>query len=109
MTTKTEFPTEDSMKRKALLSSTRFFISFVVLLAVFAITAFAQTGTSSVRGSVVDPQGKVVSGATVTLTNTETNAARNQTTSDSGIFVFELIPPGPYRIDVEASGFKKAV
>jgi hypothetical protein len=97
------------MKRKSLLSSTRLFISFVVLLVVFAMTAFAQTGTSSVRGTVVDPQGKVVSGATVTLTNTETNTTRNQTTSDSGIFVFELVPPGPYRVDVEVSGFKKGV
>ena len=97
------------MKRKALLSSTSFLISFVVLVAGFAITVSAQTGTSSVRGTVVDPQGKVVSGATVTLTSTETNTARNQTTSDSGIFVFELVPPGPYRIEVEASGFKKGV
>jgi len=97
------------MKRKTLLSSTSLFISFVVLLALFATTALAQSSTSSVRGTVADPQGKVVSGATVTLTNTETNTARNQTTSDSGIFVFEQVPPGPYRVDVEASGFKKGV
>src|ERR1043165_9850603 len=105
MKVKTAFPSEDSMKRKALLSSS-FLISFVVLVAAFATTAFGQTGTSSVRGTVLDPQGKVVSGAAVTLTNTETNTARNQTTSDTGIYVFDFIPPGPYRIDVEASGFK---
>jgi len=71
--------------------------------------AFAQTGTSSVRGTVVDPQGNAVTGATVTLTSTATNAARNQTTNESGTFVFDLIQPGEYRIEAEASGFKKSV
>ncbi|MGH9903865.1 MAG: carboxypeptidase-like regulatory domain-containing protein, partial [Pyrinomonadaceae bacterium] len=70
--------------------------------------ALAQSGTSTVRGTVADPQGNVVAGATVTLTSTETNASRTQTTSDSGAFVFDLVPPGEYRVDVEAAGFKKA-
>jgi hypothetical protein len=73
------------------------------------MTALAQTGTSSVRGTVVDPLGNLVSGATVTLTNTETNTARNQTTSESGIYVFEFVPPGTYRVEVEATGFKKSI
>ncbi len=81
----------------------------LVLLCIGGMTAVAQTGTSSVRGTVVDQNGQVVSGATVTLTNTETNTARNQQTSDSGIYVFELVPPGPYRVDVEATGFKKKI
>jgi len=73
------------------------------------MTALGQTGTSSVRGTVTDPTGKLVSGANVTLTNTETNTARTQTTSDSGNYVFELVPPGPYRLEVEAAGFKKGI
>jgi len=81
----------------------------ILLLGLWSMTALGQTGTSSVRGTVLDPQGKVVSGATVTLTNTETNATRNQTTSDSGVYAFEQLPPGPYRVDVEATGFKKAI
>ncbi|MEN3328662.1 MAG: hypothetical protein V7638_3469 [Acidobacteriota bacterium] len=81
----------------------------IVLLSISGTTAFGQTGTSSVRGTVVDPQKQVVSGATVTITNTETNATRNQQTSESGVFVFELVPPGPYRVEVEAPGFKKAI
>src|SRR6185369_17309813 len=97
------------MKRYSHPRALRFICGLIVLLGIGSMTIFGQTGTSSVRGTVVDPQGKVVSGATVTLTNTETNTARNQTNSDSGIFVFEQVPPGPYRLDVEASGFKKAV
>jgi len=79
------------------------------LVVLLSMTAVGQTGTSSVRGTVLDPAGKVVSGANVTLTNTETNTARNQSTGESGVFVFELVPPGPYRVDVEAAGFKKAI
>ena len=81
----------------------------IVLLSIGCMTAFGQTGTSSVRGTVVDPQKQVVSGATVTITNTETNVTRNQQTSESGVFVFEQLPPGPYRVEVEAKGFKKAI
>ena len=81
----------------------------LVLFSIGSMTAVGQTGTSSVRGTVVDPQGKVVSGASVTLINTETNTARDQSTGESGAFVFELVPPGPYRVEVEAKNFKKAV
>ena len=98
------------MKRNSHLKKELCVISgLLVLFSIWSITALGQAGTSSVRGTVVDPQTKVVSGATVTLTNTETSTSRNMTTSDSGAYVFELVPPGTYRVDVEASGFKKAV
>ena len=85
------------------------FCGLFVLLFIWSMTAVGQTGTSAVRGTVTDPNGQVVSGATVTLTNTETNAVRTQQTSESGIYVFELVPPGAYRVDVEATGFKKKI
>jgi hypothetical protein len=68
----------------------------------------AQSGKSSLRGSVLDPNGQVVTGATVTLTSIETSSARTQQTNDRGAFVFDLITPGLYRVEVEAQGFKKA-
>ena len=80
----------------------------LLLSLLAAAPGTAQTGTSSVRGTVADPQGNVVAGASVTLTNTETNAARTQPTNESGQFVFDLIPPGNYRLEVEGAGFKKA-
>ncbi|HET9530105.1 MAG TPA: carboxypeptidase-like regulatory domain-containing protein, partial [Blastocatellia bacterium] len=61
------------------------------------------------RGTVLDPQGKAISGATVSLISTETNAARTTTTKDNGSYTFDLILPGSYRIEAEATGFKKAV
>ena len=94
-------------KRNPSRGATSFMLSLLLPLFILQYS-FAQTGTSSVRGTVVDPQGKVVAGATVTLTSAATNIARTQTTSDSGVYAFELIPPGDYRVEVEATGFKKA-
>ena len=89
--------------RKSALTRT-----WVVLLSLllFSGVAYAQTGRSTVKGTVKDPQGNVVSGATVTLTNAERSFSRNQTT-DNGTYIFASIPPGTYRLEVEATGFKK--
>jgi hypothetical protein len=84
------------------------FVLAVSFLFALPSVSFAQTGSSSIRGSVKDPQGNVVVGATVTLSNKETNNSRTATTNDNGQFAFELIPPGAYVLDVEAKGFKKA-
>jgi hypothetical protein len=73
------------------------------------IAALGQTGTSTVRGTVTDPQGNVVAGATVTLSNEAKNFTRTQTTNGEGGYVFTSIPPGTYRLEVEAKGFKKSL
>ena len=84
---------------------------FLVLLVTSVITlnTFAQTGTSSVAGTVTDAQGKVVSGATVTLTNPAKNFTRTQTTNESGSYSFNSIPPDTYIVEVTATGFKKTI
>jgi len=84
----------------------------VVALAVliFASSIFAQTGTSTIRGTITDPQGRVVPAATVTLTNVATNAVRTTKSTETGAYVFDLIVPGTYRLQVESAGFRtKAV
>jgi hypothetical protein len=94
---------EDFMKRIALLLA-------VALLVVLASNiSFGQAGTSTVRGTVTDQQGNVVAGATVTLTNLATNTSRNTTTADVGVYTFDFVPPGDYRVEVSANGFKKAL
>ncbi len=80
----------------------------LTLLTCFGAAAQSSNSTA-VRGTVTDPQGNVVAGATVTITNAETNLTRNQTTNESGAFTFDLLPPGTYRVEVEAAGFKKSV
>ncbi|HMK23394.1 MAG TPA: carboxypeptidase-like regulatory domain-containing protein, partial [Terriglobales bacterium] len=78
----------------------------VLLLALASLT-WSQTGTSTIRGTITDPQGRVVPGANVTLTNTATNAVRTTKSTDAGVYVFDLITPGDYKVQVESKGFKK--
>lgn len=77
------------------------------LIVLLAASAMSQTGTSSVLGRVMDPQGSVIPNARVTLTNLETRQERTQNTSATGNFAFDLIPPGDYQLEVEALHFKK--
>lgn len=86
-------------------------VRVVALLTIVtsAISVSAQTGTSTIRGVVTDQQGRVVPDATVTLTHIATNSVRTTKTTDSGAFVFDLITPADYRLQVEAKGFKKKV
>jgi len=84
-------------------------LGLVMLLLALSGNVKAQTGTSSVTGTVTDAQGQIVTGATVNLINEERGFRRTVVTSDSGAFNFQSIPPDTYRIEVESSGFKKLV
>lgn len=82
----------------------------VLLVAIISpLSLPAQTGSSSVRGAVLDPQGLAIAGATVSLISAETGAVRLQITNDRGEFLFDLVQPGLYRIETEAAGFKKSI
>ena len=93
------------MKTRISLRSAARLLSAALLLGVFTLTALAQGGTSAVRGTVKDPQGNLVAGANVKLISVTTNAERATTTSGDGLFAFEAVQVGDYRIEVEASGF----
>lgn len=89
--------------RKILRSS---FFALSVILFLSSVS-YGQSGRSTVRGTVKDQQGNVVAGATVTLSNVDKNFTRTQTTTQDGTYVFTAVPPDTYKLDVEASGFKK--
>jgi hypothetical protein len=91
----------------SLLKRVTCLLGVLVLSLMMGQSVLAQTGSSSVRGTVVDPQGGAVAGATVTLRNDEKNFSRTQTTNENGGYAFTLIPPGTYRLEAEAAGFKK--
>src|SRR6266849_4719800 len=82
---------------------------FTLLMPVTLIfsLAHAQTSTTSLRGTVTDPSGGVVSEATVVLTNAESKAERSATTGTQGGYLFLSVPPGTYTLGVTAQGFRK--
>lgn len=86
-----------------------FILCTVIFFLLLGHNISAQTGTSSVSGTVTDAQGNVLTGATVALTNPEKNFSRTQTTNESGSYSFSAVPPDAYTIEVSATGFKKAV
>ncbi len=69
----------------------------------------AQDARSSITGRVVDPQGSVIPGASVAVTNVETNLVSRTATNETGYFEANLLNPGKYSVAVEARGFRKAV
>jgi hypothetical protein len=79
--------------------------SGLTLAALFigAATAFGQS--SSLSGTVLDPQGNAVAGATITATNVATGAARATTSSKDGAYQIPQLAPGAYRVRAEAPGF----
>lgn len=66
-------------------------------------------GTASIQGSVVDPTGAVLPGATVTLIDTATQVRRTVTSDGSGLYTFPNVPVGTYTVNVTASGFRTYV
>jgi hypothetical protein len=82
----------------------------VALLLLLVITqAFAQLGTGTILGTVKDPAGAVVPGATITITNTATGAKRTSTTSNEGYYRAPALPAGTYQLEVSHEGFATAV
>jgi hypothetical protein len=65
--------------------------------------------TGSLSGTVKDPQGAVVPGASVVLTNARTNQSSEMTTDDEGRYRADNLPAGLYTLSAQASGFQKSV
>ncbi len=97
------------MKRQSFLANSMSVLCALLVIAICALSVFGQASTSSIRGVVKDPQGNVVPGATVKLLNPATNNTRTTTSTGDGVFTFEQVAVGDYRVEVEAKGFKKGV
>src|SRR5216117_522803 len=81
-----------------------------LLLSVLGILpAFPQSPSTGAQlsGTILDPNGAVVPGATVTLRSDTTGVEQSTTTDASGQYAFLLVPAGQYTLTVEAAGFSK--
>ena len=98
-------------------TKTRFFLGW----RLDAIDAFVRDGSGSLRdrvgpnlhdgtskGVVTDPSGRVVPNADVRVTNERTNEVRTVKTGADGAYTVPLLPPGVYRVDIDAKGFARA-
>lgn len=79
-------------------------LAFLVLVPCGLLLAGV---TASLSGTVTDPSGAIVAGATVTATNVDTGVASTQTTNAQGVYSFPELPPGKYVLDVRQTGFKE--
>ena len=84
-------------------------LAIVMIFSVSAIFAQAQSSSADLNGTVVDPNGAVVAGATVTAKGSSTGISRTVTANDAGEYSFIGLPPGEYSVTVEAATFKKTV
>jgi hypothetical protein len=85
--------------------------NFLVFFGVFllvATSAGAQTGTTSLRGTVLDKTGAAIVGAIVTLDNNAQGLHHQVRTVASGEYEFLALPPGTYSLTVETRGFRKS-
>ena len=79
--------------------------AFLLVNLVGRLLAQGET-TSAIMGSVGDPSGGAVPGASVTITSSDNGAKRSATTDDGGRFSFPQLKPGPYTVKIEVNGFE---
>src|SRR5579863_2566633 len=80
-------------------------LALSVLLCGLSSVALAQVTAATISGTITDPSGAVVPGATVTATNQGTGLARSATSGGSGDYVLTELDPGVYKLTVTAAGF----
>ena len=68
---------------------------------------WGQNTSGAIQGTVVDPSGAALPGATVTARNMGTGVTATATTTERGVYALPNLPPGSYAVTVEATGMKK--
>src|SRR5580704_11364058 len=79
---------------------------FLVALGIPFFASGQSITSGAITGTVTDPSGAAVPNASVTLTNVATNTVQRATTNAGGSYNFAFIAPGPYKIEIGASGFQ---
>ena len=84
-------------------------VALLATLVVAPVTAFGQAYFGTVTGVVTDPSGAVIPGAKVTLVDQDKGYSFNETTDNTGRFLYRAIPPGVYSVTTTVPGFEKIV
>jgi hypothetical protein len=105
----------DRFRRKYMQSEFRFnrirelallALLSVAVIGLLSVSARADNLYASIRGTVTDPTGAVVSGVKLNATNAATGIVYSTTSNDSGSFTFLQLPVGDYSLKAEQTGFK---
>jgi outer membrane receptor protein involved in Fe transport len=92
------------------LKAIKAFLFTTLLVCSMSILSFAQqAATATLSGRVLDPNGALISGATVTATQKATGVKRETTTNDDGVFVIPNLPPDEYDLKIQSAGFADKV
>lgn len=81
----------------------------IFVCVLFGSSAYGQSNTGNVQGTVTDASGAAIAGATVTGRNMDTGIASSTVTTEAGLYSLPNLPPGRYTVTVEASNLKKYV
>ena len=84
-------------------------VGVVALMLAFATLAVAQSDRGTITGTVADPTGAVVPGASIVLTNVGTQTKLSSVTTSTGNFTIASVPAGMYELSVSSAGFSKYV
>jgi hypothetical protein len=111
MKTILEMPKQTTLReihpaKRPIWCSVLFAVPLLSLALGLTPSSFGQGITGSIAGTVTDSSGAGVPGATVTVREVETNAARVVTTSDIGSYTVTQLAPGSYSVKVDKTGFK---
>src|ERR671914_2811593 len=90
-----------------LLTHSRLLVALT--LALWPALAGAQAVTGTLLGNVTDEAGLGIPGATVTVTEVNTNITSTSVTNESGYYIFSSLKDGVYRVAAELQGFKRTV
>src|SRR5947208_8259873 len=91
--------------RRREVMSKKISLGLLISVLAFSLSAPAQETTGGIQGTVKDPQGAVIPGATVEVSSPALIGKKSATTDSGGFFHFEQLPPGIYSISVNATGF----
>ncbi|HYY58906.1 MAG TPA: carboxypeptidase regulatory-like domain-containing protein, partial [Pyrinomonadaceae bacterium] len=93
-----------SLLQRSAVKGIRYAISALFVVLVFSVAVMAQE-SGSINGTVTDPNGALVPGATVTVKSVGTSAERTVTTATDGTYLVTNLQPGLYDVSVTATGF----
>src|SRR5260370_14444199 len=87
----------------------RYLPLLLISIMFSTLVVSAQVSTGTISGVVEDPSGAVISGATVTVRNVDTGAARTLTSDAGGRYIAPVLPVGNYEVRGEQTGFQTEI